>query len=142
MITQTGIVIKTDKSSAWIKTNRSTACKACEYNDTCGEHRSKELILTVKNTLKVEKGDHVIVGLKTKSMLQLAFFLYVFPVILLLVGALIGDKASGFFSISPSLGAIILGGFFFIIAFFIIRKSYSRLNQNDDYKPFLVKKTL
>ncbi len=98
------------------------------------------MTLKVKNTLGVEQGDQVVIGLETKPMLFLAFLLYVFPIICLLIGALAGDALAPLISMDASLGALILGGTGFAAAFLIIRANHSRLNNNDEYKPFLVKK--
>lgn len=98
------------------------------------------MIVTVKNSLHVEKGDHVVIGLETNSMMYLAFLLYVFPILLLIVGAVIGDNLAPAFNINPSLLSMALGGFFFGMSFYFIRKKNNTLADKDAYKPFLVRK--
>ncbi len=140
MITENGIVTAANESIAWIKTTRHSACKSCANRDSCGGGSGKSMTLTVKNTLGVSKGDRVTIGLETKSMIFLAFFLYVFPVLCLIGGALLGDFLSPHFSLSPSAMSLLFGGGCFALAFFVIRKTHDRLVGNDSYKPFLVKK--
>lgn len=103
-------------------------------------HGSKEMTLVVKNTLGVEQGDRVVIGIETKPMLLLIFLLYLFPIICLLIGALTGDALAPLVSMSPSLGGLLLGGTAFGLAFVIIRLNHSKLNRKDEYKPFLVRK--
>jgi len=94
MITENGIATQANANTVWIKTIRSAACESCSSKDSCetSHHGSKEMTVTVKNTLGVEKGDSVVVGIHTKPMIYLSFLLYVFPIILLVIGAVIGDS--------------------------------------------------
>ncbi|RLC04281.1 MAG: Fis family transcriptional regulator [Deltaproteobacteria bacterium] len=141
MITENGIITSANPSVAWVKTTRSGACEACASKESCGTGGSqKEIIVTVKNTLRVEKGDHVVIGLETRPMLFLTFFLYVFPIILLLIGAVIGNSLAPSFQMDPSLVSMAFGFSFFGLSFFIIRKKNTSLSKKEEYKPFLVRK--
>ncbi len=141
MITENGIVTQADRSTARITTMRSSACKGCSSQGSCGtSHSSKEMTVTVKNTLGVQTGDRVVIGLDTKPMVILSFLLYVFPIILLIIGALIGDSLAPLLEMDRSLCAMILGFSFFGAAFLIIRKKQAGLALKDEFKPFLVRK--
>jgi sigma-E factor negative regulatory protein RseC len=141
MITENGIVTRTDRSTVWIKTIRSGACEGCSSKDSCGEsHNAKEMIVTVKNTLGVQTGDQVVIGIETKPMIILSFLLYVFPILLLIAGAVIGDSLAPALGMNNSIFAMILGFSFFGAAFFFIRKKQASLTQKEEFKPFLVRK--
>lgn len=141
MITENGIVTQVDPSTVWVKTIRASACKACSSKDNCHTANSqKTLIVMVKNTLCVEKGDHVVIGLQTQPMLILTFLLYVFPIILLIIGAVIGNGIAPSMQMDPSLLSMLTGFSFFGLAFYFIRKKNDSLSKNDAYKPFLVRK--
>ncbi|MCP4022250.1 MAG: SoxR reducing system RseC family protein, partial [Desulfobacteraceae bacterium] len=85
-------------------------------------------------------GDLVVIGLETKPLLLLSFLLYVFPIILLIFGAVLGNISAALLQINPSIPSIFSGFVFFAISFFIIRKKSDQLSQNEGYKPFLVRK--
>lgn len=140
MITETGIVTNVTPSMAWIKTTRSSSCKHCASRESCGESNQKEMIVKVKNTLNVDKGDYVVIGLDTKPMMFLTFLLYVFPIILLIIGAMIGNSLAPSFNLNPSLVSMIFGFTFFGFSFLIIRRKNTSLARNESYKPFLVRK--
>ncbi|HCY84501.1 MAG TPA: Fis family transcriptional regulator [Desulfobacteraceae bacterium] len=142
MITENGIVTQSNDKTAWVKTTRSAACESCSSKDSCGtsHHGSQDMIVTVKNTLCVQAGDNVVIGIETKPMLYLSFLLYVFPVLLLLVGALVGDTLAPLIDMNKSLAAMLLGFFSFAAAFLVVRKKQATLSGNDAYKPFLVRK--
>ncbi|MCP3942023.1 MAG: SoxR reducing system RseC family protein [Desulfobacteraceae bacterium] len=141
MITENGIVTKASQTTAWIKTIRSGSCEGCSSRESCGtSHNSMEMIVTVKNTLGVKKGDQVVIGLETKPMIFLSFLLYVFPIILLMIGAIIGDSLAPTLKMNQSLCSMTLGFLFFGAAFLFIRKKQTSLTQKDEFKPFLVRK--
>lgn len=141
MITENGIVTRANPSIAWIKTIRSGACESCTSKDSCETAGSqKEMTVTVKNTLNVEKGDNVVIGLETRPILFITFLLYVFPIILLTIGALIGDGLAPSLNMDPSIVSMISGFSFFGLSFYIIRKKNNSLSKKEEYKPFLVRK--
>ncbi len=141
MIKENGVVTRADSSFAWVKTIRTEACESCSSKDSCGNFsNAEEVIITVKNTINVKKGDHVIVGLETNPMLLLTFFLYVFPVIALTIGAVIGDKLAPLFHQDPSFISMITGFSFFALAFCLIRMKSDSLSNKKKLQPFLVRK--
>jgi len=141
MIKENGIVTKANPSVAWVKTIRSAACESCSSKDSCGTSGSlEEMIVTVKNTINVVKGDHVVVGLESRPMLFLTFFLYVFPIISLTIGAIIGDSIAPSFQKDPSLISMVMGFVFFGLSFLIIRMKNNSLSKKKKFKPFLVRK--
>ena len=142
MITEDGIVTHATPETAWIKTTRSAACESCASKDSCGvsHHPSEERTIILPNTLGVEEGDHVVVGIDSGPMLFLSFFLYVFPIILLIIGALIGDAVAPALGMSSSALSMGFGFLLFAVAFLIIRKKQAGMSKKDKYKPFLVRK--
>lgn len=142
MITEHGIITRADTQTAWVRTTRTGACKACEARGTCetAAHR-KEMHVAVRNTLNVKTGDQVVIGMESGPLLYLSFLLYVFPVILLLIGIFIGNRMAPAAGIDPSLSAIGTGLVFFGIAFAILRRKNSRLSDQSRFRPVLVRKT-
>ncbi len=141
MITENGVVSDANGLTAWIKTIRSGACEGCSSKKSCGTvNNQKEQIVQVNNTLDVEKGDHVVIGLQSGPILYLTFLLYVFPIILMIIGALIGNTLAPTFDINPSILSMVLGFSFFGLAFYIIRKKNKSLEKRNEFKPFLVRK--
>lgn len=141
MITENGIVTSATQSIALVKTIRSGACEHCSSKDSCGTaENQKEMIVTVKNTLNVGEGDQVVIGLETGPVLFLTFLLYVFPIILLIIGAVIGDNIASLTQMNPSIVSMIFGFLFFGFSFYFIRKKNNSMSQEDKYKPFLVRK--
>ena len=140
MVKEEGVVTSADQSIAWIKTIRTTACEACEAKNNCEILNSKNSMhFEVRNTLNAEKGDRVVVGIQTKSLLFLTFMLYVFPIFLLLIGALTGKNIAFFLNTDQNLTSMLFGFTLFFLAVFIIKKINNKVAKNQRYKPFLVK---
>jgi sigma-E factor negative regulatory protein RseC len=142
MITENGIVTRATTDTAWVTTTKSAACEGCTSKDSCGagHHGSKEMTVSVKNTLGVALGDLVVIGMETRPMMVLSFLLYVFPIILLVIGALIGDSLAPVLGINESLAAMTLAFTFFAAAFLLLRKRQTHLSEKNGYQPFLVRK--
>lgn len=141
MILEDGIIIRADNMYAQVETMKTSACESCSSKSSCMTSENlKNMIITVDNTLHVEKGDYVIVGLKTGSFILLSFILYVLPIILLIIGALIGNIISPYFIIDASLMSMITGGLFFGLCFYILKKNNKLFESKKEYKPFLVRK--
>jgi sigma-E factor negative regulatory protein RseC len=141
MITENGVVSKANGSEAWIKTTRYGACESCSSKNSCGSAGNhKEMIVKVPNSLNVEKGDQVVIGLETGPILYLTFLLYVFPIILMIIGALIGHQLGSAVNMNPSIPSMILGFGSFGLTFYILRKKNRSMEGNQKYKPFLIRK--
>lgn len=140
MITKEGIVTNASAATAWVETVRSKSCESCDACDSCNT-QDKSLGTTIKlnNTINAGKGDRVIIGFKTAPLLKMSFMLYIFPVILLIAGAVAGEAFAPRLDMDPSLASVIAGVFSFALAFGIIRKAGDRLSTSREFKPFLVR---
>ena len=140
MVKEEGVVTSANKSIAWVKTARASACEACEAKDNCEILESKDTIhFEVRNTLNAAKGDRVVVGVKTKPLLVLTFMLYVFPVFLMIIGALTGKRLSLAFQTDQNLTSMFFGFILFFLAVIIIKRINNKVAKSWKYKPFLVR---
>lgn len=136
MPTEKGVVIKTEDGNAWIKTAKSSACEGCTSRDSCGNPGGgKEMEVKAVNTAGAKPGDLVLISFQTAPLVKVYALVYIFPILALLAGAILGQRLSVRFSMDESLPALITGALFFIGAFFIIKTSSSRMAKKDDYQP-------
>lgn len=140
MITKEGIVKSANTTTAWVETVRSKSCESCDACDSC-ESQDKSMGMTIKlnNTINAGKGDRVIIGFKTAPLLKMSFMLYIFPIILLIAGAAVGEAFAPKLQMDPSMASVIAGILSFVLAFGIIRKVGDRLATSREFKPFLVR---
>lgn len=140
MVTEEGIITSTTSSTAWVKTVRSKACEACEARDSCHTSETKrDVFVQVPNTINAKAGDRVVLGFESAPLLKLTFMLYIFPILLLITGAVIGQNLAPHLNTDESLTACLTGFLFFGISFIILRTSSRFLSQKKEYKPFLIR---
>ncbi len=140
MITKEGVVTEVGKKGVWVTTIRSKSCDSCTSRDSCGEHsNAQEMTIQVENSLNASTGDRVVVGFRTAPLLKIAFILYVFPIIIMIVGAAIGEAIAVRLGTDKSITSMVVGILFFASSFFIIRVMNNILANKKEYKPFLMR---
>ena len=115
MATEHGIVLRTDSREAWVKTVKSGSCEGCSARGACHSlSDSGEMEVNAINEAGARVGDRIVLSFDTSSLLKATFLLYVFPILLLIIGAGIGQGTAPYFNFNPSaFSAIIRFSFFF-----------------------------
>ena len=140
MATEQGIVIKTDSKAAWIKTVKSGNCAGCTARGSCHTMGGDdEMEVRAINEIGAKVGDRIVLSFKTSSLLKASFLLYVFPILLLIVGAVIGQEMAPIFDYNPSGFSAIMGFAFFFVAFLVIKTIADKLAKNNEYRPKVTK---
>lgn len=140
MATEQGIVIKADSSGAWVKTVKSGACAGCTARGAChSSSASGEMEVKAVNEAGAKVGDRIVLSFESASLLKATFLIYVFPILLLIAGALIGQETAPYFNFNPAGFSVILGFSFFIAALLIIKIKGGQLAQKNEYRPKIVK---
>jgi sigma-E factor negative regulatory protein RseC len=142
LATESGIVIRVDSENAWVKTTRTSACESCAQKGACHVSADgREMEVEAINAVGAKVGDRVVLSLEAGTLLKSAFLLYVFPILMMLLGAVIGQKAASVFSFEPSAFSAIIGFTFLVIAFLIMKKKGNRLSRKKEYHPKIIRIT-
>ena len=140
MATEEGVVIKSGASTAWVKTERSSACKACSARGSCtSSEQSNAMEVEALNVAGAQVGDRIVLHIETSSLLKASFLLYVFPILCMLAGALVGHHGAEQLQIDPSVVSLVLGLLGFGLAFVIVRRRQQAMAQTDTYKPKVIR---
>ena len=141
MAIEEGVVFKIGAAGkAWVRTTRSSACESCSSRHACqGEGPGEEMEVEAINTADASVGDHIVLNIKTTSLLKATFLLYVFPILAMLAGAVIGQWVADMRGSDPSAMAALFAFLFFGLAFVIIRVTGRRLAKDNSYKPEIIK---
>ena len=140
MATEQGIVIKTDSRAAWVKTVKSGSCAGCSAKGSChSKGAGDEMEVRAINQAGAKVGDRIVLSFKTSSLLKASFLLYVFPILLLIVGAAIGQEMAPKFDFNPSGLSAIMGFSFFFVALLIIKTMANKLAKKNEYRPKIIK---
>lgn len=117
MIEEYAIVTKCEGAEATLEIERRTACGLCGQKRGCGNATWGKLLghnshdFTAENKVNANVGDSVIVGIDEQAVLNSAFFLYVVPLIGLLIGTFVTDYLfkNQFYVIVGAVSGLILG---------------------------------
>ncbi|MCP4370048.1 MAG: SoxR reducing system RseC family protein [Deltaproteobacteria bacterium] len=140
MATERGIVIKIDSTSAWVKTTRSSSCKTCSAKSSCSAvENGTEMEVEAINEAGAQVGDRIIISIETASLLKASFLLYVFPILLMIAGAVIGQKTGPLLDIDPSAFSAAVGFLFFFISFWFVISRGNRMARKNEYKPKIIR---
>ena len=140
MATEQGIVIRTDSSAAWVKTIKTGDCAGCSARGSCHSMgNTNEVEVKAINQAGAKVGDRIVLSFETSSLLKATFLLYVFPILLLIVGAAIGQEMAPKFGFNPSGFSAIMGFTFFFAALLIIKTTANKLARKNEYRPKIIK---
>ena len=140
MNTEQGIVIRADTKTAWIKTTKTGSCDSCSAKSSCHTMGGgKEMEVEAINEAGARTGDQVIIGFETASLMKASFLIYIFPILGLIAGAIVGDTVAPYFSMSKSLSAILIGGFVFFLCYLFVRKKGNELAKEQSYRPKVIR---
>ncbi len=121
MIEIQAVVMKVEDSVAYVQANRKSSCSGCSESN-CGTSvlagflGQKAPLYLARNDAGAKVGDRVMVGLEESALLKGTLLLYLFPLLLLFIGAeagsAIADAASrdGYAAVGAMAG--LAAGFF------------------------------
>ncbi len=140
MQTEKGVVIKVANDRAWIKTEKTSTCESCSSRHACGNPGGgKEMEVEAINSAKASVGDLVLISFETGPLIKVYSLVYIFPIVALLAGAIIGQKLASFLFVDESLSALIAGTLFFIGAFFVVKSCSNKMAKKEIYQPKVLK---
>lgn len=139
MANEQGIVIKVglkDGTIARVKTIQHSGCEACASRSQCnpgarGQEREVEAI----NLVDARAGDLIQISMDTQALLQATFFLYIFPIICLLIGAFIGNSIGAGMNMAPSMVSLLVGVACFATAMVLVRRRAGHMALKLKYQP-------
>jgi len=124
MIEEQVVVIEITSEGAWVEGIQQSACGSCSAKAGCGQHAMSQLGrkvslwlplddssdegIDLKQSIKV--GQQIVVGLPEGAILKSTVVLYGVPLVLLVLGAIIGNALGGeLASIFTAMVAMLLG---------------------------------
>lgn len=145
MIEETATVVAIDGEDALLQTQRKSACQSCSVKQGCGTsvlakvvgRRSSQIL--IKNTLDASVGDELIIGIDDNALVKGSLLIYAMPVILLLLGALVGEFWAKSNNLNAELVSIIGGCLGFGLSMFFIRSILSRSRLHAEINPHMLR---
>lgn len=142
MLEETGVVIAIDKDQAWVQTIRKSACSSCEAKSGCGQgvlariSDGKANQVLVSNTLNLEVGDEVLIGIAEELLVKASVMVYLLPLIVMIMAASAVEKW-----LVPGDGWVALAGIIGLAFGFLLVKLYSLSHKSDPkFCPKMIRK--
>lgn len=122
---QIGVVCEVNEAYAVVEVSRKSACEGCHANadgncGACVSFGDKKTVSKAENRVGAKVGDRVMLETESKTVLLYAAAVFLFPIILGLVGYFVGGLLAP--AAAPYVGA--LAGF--ILAFVIVWLTLNR----------------
>ncbi len=140
MATEEGIVIKITPNTAVIRATRKSACESCSQKHACAAtENSQEMEFEADNSIQAKVGDKVTISLPTGKLLSASFLLYIFPIIMMIAGALTGDLLANAYQMDRSIMSAGGGFLFFFIAFGIVKIKDMQAKKSGGFLPKIIR---
>ncbi|WP_099191874.1 SoxR reducing system RseC family protein [Tepidibacter mesophilus] len=117
-----GRVVKTKDNFAKLEIRRASACG--EKCSSCkGGCSTTGIYVNIENTLNAKSGDFVKIETETKSIMQIAFIVYLFPLFMLILGIFFSSFIYNQFDIpfSSELFSLSVGLIFMVVSGIVIK---------------------
>lgn len=131
-----GKVVSTEGRQAVVQIQRSPACDrcgACKFG-----YRSNEMLITIPNPLEAKPGDHVELSLDSNQFIKASAFMYLFPLLALVLGVVIGYLTGDILGIERQLWGAVTGILFTGLSFVLIRVIEPLLKKSNQFTPKMV----
>lgn len=140
MIEEMVVVSAVDTAGVKVAAARSSACAQCASKSNCsqgilsewGQGKTVEIEVQNPDKLTVEPGQQVMIGLNEGSLIRASLLLYLLPLALLIVGALLGAALAEWQQITLSV-------LFMFAGFVIARRLSSGHGADARYQPILLR---
>lgn len=144
MIEETGRVVALAPGAVLVETERSSTCSGCSVRSGCGQGlverlgvRERRGLILALCDLRLSVGDTVVVGIRESVLLHGAVLVYLFPLIMLFIFALVASQLS---APEPYVMLAGLGGF--LVAWLVVRKRSQQTSADPALQPVVLRAAL
>lgn len=120
-----GIVKSSIDGMAEIIISNSAHCEECSAKIYCKPNSSKDRIVIVSDKLGLRPGDFVLISISGQKIFQTSLFLYGLPIIILILGLIIGFNI---FNTQKELFSTVLAIALLAVYFLLIRKLLNKFH--------------
>ncbi|PCI69132.1 MAG: hypothetical protein COB26_00445 [Piscirickettsiaceae bacterium] len=128
MIEETAEVLAVSGHEVTVKTIKQSACGGCKEADTCSTSvlskyfGNKSIELSLTTALPVKIGDSVTVGLEEQALLRLTALIYLLPMLVMFVCAMLGSYIEQTLQMESELLTIVFALTGLLATFFTLRR--------------------
>ncbi len=147
MVEETGTVIRVAGGTAWVQVERATTCGRCSARSGCGVGILGRVFsrrpppLEVDNRLGAGPGERVVVGVPGAGLVRGALWMYLLPLVLLVVFAATGQQLAAAGLAPGSEAPAIAGGLAGLgLGLWAARRAGRRLGRRAALRPVMLRR--
>jgi sigma-E factor negative regulatory protein RseC len=122
-----------------------SSCSGCKQIDNCGSGQiakafpQKTILMQLTSTFPVKLGDNVVIGLSEAILLKSAWQVYIWPLIGLIFGALVGQLLMNYGAVNHEILAIVLGIIGGYLGFYCARLKQNNIANCPQWSPVILR---
>ena len=147
MLEETAQVVRIKGNEVWVETQRRSSCSSCSAEKGCGTATLSKVLGNRRNVVRVlsamplRVGDRVVIGIREQALVRGSLAVYAVPILLLLLGGLIGELGAEQFIWENAEFASVTLGISGLIAGLVWLKRFTRRIQNDpNFQPVVLRR--
>jgi len=147
MLEEPAQVVRIEDNEVWVETQRRSSCDSCAAEKACGTATlsrvlgNRRSVVRVISATPLRVGDQVIIGIREQALVRGSLAVYAVPILLLLLGGLIGELGAELSIWKNAEFASISLGILGLIAGLVWLKKFTRRIQNDEkYHPVVLRR--
>ncbi|VAW79367.1 Sigma factor RpoE regulatory protein RseC [hydrothermal vent metagenome] len=147
MLEESARVVEVKPGEIWVETQRRSTCGSCSVNKGCGTAAisralgKRRSIVRVLAKMPLQAGDEVVIGIREQAFIKGSLAVYAVPLVLLLLGSLLGELgAQRFLWQSAEAASVTLGLSGFAAGLFWLRRFTRQIRNDSNYQPVVLRK--
>jgi sigma-E factor negative regulatory protein RseC len=147
MLEETAQVVRIKGNEVWVETQRRSSCSSCSAEKGCGTATLSKVLGNRRNVVRVlsamplRVGDQVVIGIREQALVRGSLAVYAVPILLLLLGGLIGELGAEQFIWENAEFASVTLGISGLIAGLVWLKRFTRRIRNDpNFQPVVLRR--
>lgn len=147
MLEEKAQVVRVDGGEVWVETRRSSSCGSCSAQKGCGTATLSKVLGARRNIVRVLSdiplvvGDQVVIGIREQALVRGSLAVYAVPILLLLLGGLMGELgARQFLWDNAELASMVLGISGLAAGLLWLRAFTRRIRNDQAYQPVVMRR--
>jgi len=147
MLEETAQVVRINGNEVWVETQRRSSCSSCSAEKGCGTATLSKVLGNRRNVVRVlsamplRVGDRVVIGIREQALVRGSLAVYAVPILLLLLGGLIGELgAEQFIWENAEFASVTLGISGLIAGLVWLRRFTRRIRNDPNFQPVVLRR--
>lgn len=147
MLEETAQVVRIRGEEVWVETQRRSSCDSCAAEKGCGTATLSKVLGNRRNVVRVLSaiplgvGDRVVIGIREQALVRGSLAVYAVPILLLLLGGLLGELgAQQFIWENAELASVTLGISGLIAGLAWLRRFTRRIQNDSNFQPVVLRR--